>query len=685
MEYQHEQLNGDRDIRVLKLLPFGLSKQSPLACELTTRRLEPSRNDENTQSDYEALSYAWEGQTPDRVLMCNGKKLMVTANCEAALYQLRYRTKSRPLWIDSICINQNLDIEKSQQVQMMGDIYRQARRVIVWLGEGGPDIGLVFAHLSLFEKLEKIPSYPVKKILQQKLALRIDKIQQLSDEGISELPRVGLFVQVPQDRVLQDVFSRTWFKRMWTLQEVILARECMVQCGSATLPWDILCGLDGYFMSAGKETRVDGPAQIHRELDRRLSHARGQSYNADQDVRISSLLRSTQGKEVTDPRDRIYALYGIFNSFGVNLPPPDYSKDIVQVFRETTVKAIAEDKSLTVLYHARGASQKLDLPSWVPDWNDSSPPWSPMNFFFRPSGESPVIFELLHDGKHLCLWGKIIDTVDVCTPTLEAATFMEDNQPTGPQAMLEGIRWMAELVKAIRQWVELALGSSPYDSHGATFMSLLSAFLYSDLPLEEYMDEFAIWLCILLSGRTNANGEEDKAHLFHAWLLDSIGAPPPPRVQPTPKTAPKGNSQAKMTRPRPPDPNNSEDMAAFANFYEFDNLELAELAKSRELEQYRSLGNNKAARAFQSKFIRINRDRRLFVSHTGKTGTGSAAIGHGDQIALFSGARQPFIIRSKGDDTYQFLGPAYVDGVMNGEAWNVSWSAENGLDKFVVT
>lgn len=190
-------------------------------------------------------------------------------------------------------------------------------------------------------------------------------------------------------------------------------KRIMVQCGSATLPWDILCGLDGYFMSAGKETRVVGPAQIQRELDRRLSHARCQGYNADQDVRISPLLRSTQEREVTDPRDRIYTLYAIFSSLRVNLPPPDYSKDTVQVFRETTVKAIAEDKSLTVLYQARGASQKLDLPSWVLDWNDSSSPWSPMNFFFRPSRESPVIFELLQDGKHLCLWGKTIDTVDV--------------------------------------------------------------------------------------------------------------------------------------------------------------------------------------------------------------------------------------------------------------------------------
>ena len=296
----------------------------------------------------------------------------------------------------------------------------------------------------------------------------------------------------------------------------------------------------------------------------------------------------------------------------MNLPPPDYSKDIAQVFQETTAKAIDEDKSLTVLYHATGASQKHDLPSWVPDWNDSCPPWYPMNFFFRPSGESPVMFELLQDGKHLCLWGKTIDTVDVCTPTLEAAKFIEDNQRTDPQTMLKGTRLIVELLEAIHQWIELALESSPYDSHRATLGSLLGALLYSDLPLDDHMDEFVNWLIILLYERTNANGDEDKTHPFHVWLLESTGSSPPPRPKSTSRTAPRGNPQAQMTRSRPPDPTNSEDMAIFANFYNFDNPGLLALVSSREFKLYQILGSNMAARAFQNKFIRINRDRRFF-------------------------------------------------------------------------
>jgi hypothetical protein len=43
------------------------------------------------------------------------------------------------LWIDSICINQSPEAieERNQQVSLslMGEVYKRAKRVVVWLGE----------------------------------------------------------------------------------------------------------------------------------------------------------------------------------------------------------------------------------------------------------------------------------------------------------------------------------------------------------------------------------------------------------------------------------------------------------------------------------------------------------------------------------------------------------------------
>jgi hypothetical protein len=65
---------------------------------------------------YEALSYTWGGQRPDRPVHCNGRELLITANAEAAMRRLRRTFRARCLWIDAICIDQASPDEKYVQV-----------------------------------------------------------------------------------------------------------------------------------------------------------------------------------------------------------------------------------------------------------------------------------------------------------------------------------------------------------------------------------------------------------------------------------------------------------------------------------------------------------------------------------------------------------------------------------------
>ena len=62
--------------------------------------------------------------------------LEIKPNLAAALRELRDEISVRILWIDAICINQSNPEERNQQVPMMADIYGQASRVCVWLGDG---------------------------------------------------------------------------------------------------------------------------------------------------------------------------------------------------------------------------------------------------------------------------------------------------------------------------------------------------------------------------------------------------------------------------------------------------------------------------------------------------------------------------------------------------------------------
>ncbi|KAF6824408.1 hypothetical protein CMUS01_10245 [Colletotrichum musicola] len=135
-EYQYTRLPTGKYTRVIRLLP-SMRFENPIQITLDIVSLEPP-------PEYEALSYAWEGQTPDQAIDCGGQRLLVTQTCFNALRRLRRKRRSRTLWIDGICIDQHSTEEKNHQVALMGPIYSSAQLVVIWLGEGRPGVDLLF-------------------------------------------------------------------------------------------------------------------------------------------------------------------------------------------------------------------------------------------------------------------------------------------------------------------------------------------------------------------------------------------------------------------------------------------------------------------------------------------------------------------------------------------------------------
>jgi hypothetical protein len=61
--------------------------------------------------------------------------LFATPQLVTALRRLRYPAQSRWLCIDQLCLNQEGDVEKHEQIQLMGQIYQAVNSVVIWLGE----------------------------------------------------------------------------------------------------------------------------------------------------------------------------------------------------------------------------------------------------------------------------------------------------------------------------------------------------------------------------------------------------------------------------------------------------------------------------------------------------------------------------------------------------------------------
>jgi hypothetical protein len=59
--------------------------------------------------------------------------------------------------------------------------------------------------------------------------------------------------------------------------------------------------------------------------------------------------------------------------------------------------------------------------------------------------------------------------------------------------------------------------------------------------------------------------------------------------------------------------------------------------------------------------------RRPFISPRGFVGLAPAHAQEGDQVCIFLGAKFPYILRPTDKEKYQFIGEAYVHGIMYGE------------------
>lgn len=131
-KYEYFALSASRNIRVLLLNPA----QHP--DEQVRFRFQELNLDlpVEQRSRYEALSYVWGYRYPDQEVLCDGRAILVTKNCLEALRYLRRKTEQRTVWVDAICIDQSSNLERTQQIQIMGDVYKCAEEVIVWLGIG---------------------------------------------------------------------------------------------------------------------------------------------------------------------------------------------------------------------------------------------------------------------------------------------------------------------------------------------------------------------------------------------------------------------------------------------------------------------------------------------------------------------------------------------------------------------
>ncbi|GAW19541.1 hypothetical protein ANO14919_090290 [Xylariales sp. No.14919] len=608
--YQHEPLTSTSSIRVLDLLP-SLNRQAPIRCDLRQVELGSS------EAKYEALSYVWGERHGTLPITCHGRDLLVTPNCLAALIQLRRPLQTRTLWIDAICIDQGADAvataERNQQVAIMGDVYRSARGVIVWLGPGNEELTpRIFRYLKVLGLFRYIDVMNAPRIVRR-LGKRAKPymVKMTWPDGPSTRTRGPAFAN------MIELLGSEWFSRIWTMQEIITPGRCTVMCGASTIEWvQFFVGMR------------DAGASHHSNANALLLYLRGDIAEEILDPADSSddfksmhdirLLKAMCKLRCSVPHDKIYGLYAIFCARGLNLPDPDYNRPLVQVLEETARAYVQHKRKLDILRITLAPSDASGLPSWIPDWL---------------SGQSAGQLTCSDiTGTVIVCFNDFPSTISACRGAFVSTT---DAPQTPGKLVVRG--------KCVGKIKTISAGAYV----GAQPVKELSHFL-------DFIPTCREWCRIVSSARSYPTGEDPvlaglRTITSHKGYF--------PKGRPLDREHLFLWSNELLSNDTEPQNSNLDESAMARNHPEPNQHNAAE-----------SLDNTEIVQMVQS-YVNYKANYAFFALDSGYFGSAFRTCREGDDVYILAGLDVPCVLRRRGDE-FRFVALTHVHGVMRGQLWS---------------
>lgn len=355
----YEELHpSSAEIRLIRLSRDDTNRSGQVSGELTTFSLNDPRC-----PPFTTVSYTWgDKEYHEESVGLNGQSTLVLKNVLALLRMLcstpsgAFNLAEDWFWIDSICINQENLSERTSQVKLMGQIYRQANATIVWLTEGSDDTNTA---MELLLHLAK-----------RRHELR-DKYKKRGKLMPADL------VDHPGWKPLEGLLDLPWWRRVWTLQEFILAKELTFYCGPQSISRsEFRRGLHALELCRPLERYIRTAVWTTAWNRRRLI----QWYEHDQNrykMSLVSLMAFCGDYETTDSRDRVWAVHGLAREDDRQMiGRPTYCYDARTLYTGLVQAFLNQYKSLDIICFSQlFQSVEEDWPSWVPDWRVLSPPY----------------------------------------------------------------------------------------------------------------------------------------------------------------------------------------------------------------------------------------------------------------------------------------------------------------------
>ncbi|KAE9364293.1 hypothetical protein N431DRAFT_305432, partial [Stipitochalara longipes BDJ] len=274
----------------------------------------------------DAVSYVWGTPVFSHTMHSREQAayLKITPSVDSFLRQLRKTSCPRLLWVDAICLNQEDAEEKSEQVPLMGDIYTQARKVHIWLGEGDE-------HTNMFKFL---CFAAVMKRKNGALSHGLVK------EGLSTI------IGSESNQPLEAILSNPWFGRRWIIQEAVLGHSVTVHQGSHKISWELFSEGLTALLDVVNDLQLSDVGQYSLRSTNNMLSASTRD--------ILDFLWDFDKNVCSDERDRIFALYGFTPNSNKNnrvAIPMEYNHDWPEVYSAFAAHTIESQGFHSLLPH----------------------------------------------------------------------------------------------------------------------------------------------------------------------------------------------------------------------------------------------------------------------------------------------------------------------------------------------
>ncbi|MCJ1352607.1 MAG: hypothetical protein MMC33_002591 [Icmadophila ericetorum] len=579
-------------------------------------------NDE--QLLYRALSYTW-GSGIMKTIRVNSNVIEVTENLAEVLCYIQQDHHPVTLWVDAVCINQDDNAEKTEQVQKMRSIYERAAEVVVWVGPAADDSDVLMDAFDYLGKpaedagLLKLRGTDLIKLRkvngESELSPELLAIKKASEE-LSD--RVGLNFPF---KAYKHFAARSYWKRVWIVQEISVARKVLILCGNKRLSFArftaaiIFNGQNRVRLwkkaTSSERAKMQVMMEEHDSAHNSVIGIRRRCQNetGTPETLVGLLVRLNFGHSypskdrATDVRDLIYGLMGMasdndqLRKLGIQ---PDYHKSIIEAYTEIT-RGLIKNGDVLVLAWCQPSRQLKDLPSWVPDY--STP-------FHEPCCQPRYYTLFSASGKDSCRFGPVLDSDGkvLALKCVKIDTIKETRRPwhTGQNFDCNGAGRYLDDIK------DLCSQRPAYASH------------ILGMPQDFKQWEEAFW-------RVPTADQEHQG------------------------------SRARISS------------TAILKHYH----ELREFAGKSSLESdFANLSNECAMYTVN---LMTQHNRRPFISTEGLVGLVPSLAKEGDMVCIVQGATMPFVFRERYSGMWELIGEAFVHLVMDGEIMDTNPNVETFL------